>query len=308
MKVVFRLLIFLAILLPLSCADKKKNHESFGGRKIRDRILTIAILPEQNVFEQKKRYKPLAEYLSGKLDMNVKIKLLDSYGSIYDEIRNKSIDGAFFGSFNYVMVRARADIVPIARPVEIGEKSNYRGIIFARRDSGLTDDVRTWKGKRIALVHEVTTAGYIFPRWYLKKQGINSFGKYFGKIIFAGSHDAAILSVLKGQADIGAAKDLIFDKLVSENPLLKKEIVILARSIEVPSNSLCVRGDLDSLTKEILKRSLLTMHNTPEGIKALRSLNAVRFKETFDSEFNMLREMAGEIGIIAETHLFRDRR
>lgn len=26
--------------------------------------------------------------------------------------------------------------------------------------------------------YEVTTAGYIFPRWYLKKQGVDNFEKY----------------------------------------------------------------------------------------------------------------------------------
>ncbi|BCB95637.1 phosphonate ABC transporter substrate-binding protein [Dissulfurispira thermophila] len=276
--------------------------------RIREKTLTIAILPEQNVFEQKKRYKPLAAYLSERLDTNVKIKLLDSYGSIYDEIKNKTIDGAFFGSFNYVLTKARADIEPVARPVEMGEKSNYRGIIFTRKDSGLTEDVRTWKGKRIALVHEVTTAGYIFPRWYLKKYGIKSFEHHFRKIIFTGSHDAAILSVFKGQADIGAAKDLIFEKLLSENPALKKEIVILARSIEVPSNSLCVRGDLNTNIKDLLKKSLLSMHNTPEGKNALKALNAVRFKETIDSEFNVLREMARDLDIDTRAYPFRYRR
>lgn len=158
-------------LLLFSCTGTTTETDTVKPQKIRENTFTIAILPEQNVFEQKKRYKPLAEYLSDKLGINVKIKLLDSYGSIYDEIKNKTIDGAFFGSFNYVLTQARTDIEPMARPVETGENSSYRGIIFTRKDSGLTVNVKTWKGKKIALVHEVTTAGYIFPRWNLRKHG-----------------------------------------------------------------------------------------------------------------------------------------
>lgn len=295
-------------LLLFSCTDTTPETDAVRPQKIREKTITIAILPEQNVFEQKKRYKPIAEYLSNALDVNVKIKLLDSYGSIYDEIKNKTIDGAFFGSFNYVLTQSRTDIEPVARPVETGEKSNYRGIIFTRKDSGLTGDVRTWKGKKIALVHEVTTAGYIFPRWYLKKRGINSLEHYFGRIIFTGSHDAAILSVLKGQADIGAAKDLIFEKLLSENPAIKDEMLILAKSIAVPSNSLCVRSNLDSNIKESLKKTLLSMHNTPEGKNALKAMNALRFKETTDSEFNALKRMAKDLDIDIITYPFRDKR
>jgi phosphonate transport system substrate-binding protein len=295
-------------LLAVSCSQKPEDIAKVEPKNIRESAFTIAILPEQNVFEQKKRYRPLAEYLSDTLNVNVKIKLLDSYGSIYDEIKNRTIDAAFFGSFNYVLTRARADIEPIARPVEIGGNSNYRGIIFTRKDSDLNSDIRTWKGKRISLVHEVTTAGYIFPRWYLKRHGIDNFEKYFRRIIFSGSHDAAILAVLKGQADIGAAKDLIFKKLLSENPAIRDEIVVLAESISVPSNSLCVRADLKNNIKSSLKKTLLSMHNTDNGRTALAALNAERFIETSDSEFNELRQMAGDIGIDIRTYQFRDSR
>lgn len=295
-------------LLLISCSQNPEDITKIEPRNIRESTFTIAILPEQNVFEQKKKYRPLAEYLSNALDVNVKIKLLDSYGSIYDEIKNKTIDGAFFGSFNYVLTKARSDIEPVARPVEPDGSSSYRGIIFTRKDKKLTDNIETWKGKSIALVHEVTTAGYIFPRWHLKKYGIKNFEQYFGRVIFTGSHDAAILSVFKGQSDIGAAKDLIFEKLLSENPAIKKDMVVLAKSIAVPSNSLCVRGDLNKKVEESLKRTLLSMHNTPDGKNALKALGAVEFKETRDSEFNELREMAAEIGIDIKTHPFRNRR
>jgi len=251
------IILLLACLIVASCDNNGTGIKKVEVKRIKEGTFTIAILPEQNVFEQKKRYRPLAEYLSDTLNVNVKIKLLDSYGSIYDEIKNRTIDAAFFGSFNYVLTRARTDIEPIARPVEIGGNSNYRGIIFTRKDSGLNSDIRTWKGKRISLVHEVTTAGYIFPRWYLKRHGIDDFEKYFRRIIFSGSHDAAILAVLKGQADIGAAKDLIFKKLLSENPAIRDEIVVLAESISVPSNSLCVMADLKNNIKSSLKKTLL---------------------------------------------------
>lgn len=293
-------------LLLLSCSNTQPGIDAATPQKIRETTITIAILPEQNVFEQKKRYKPLAEYLSNTLNANVKIKLLDSYGSIYDEIKNKSIDGAFFGSFNYVLTKAKAEIEPIARPVETGGHSNYKGIIFTRKDTGLNADVRTWKGKRIALVHEVTTAGYIFPRWHLKKHAINNFDRYFSRIIFSGSHDAAILSVFKGQADIGAAKDLILKNVLSENPAIKDDIVILAGSFSVPANSLCVRGDLKDDIKASLKKTLLSMHNTHDGKTALTALNSVRFIETSDSEFDSLREMAKDIGIDIRAYSFRN--
>ena len=292
----------------LSCGGSEPKAEQMRSKKIRETSFIIAILPEQNVFEQKKKYKPLTEFLSEKLDVNVKIKLLDSYGSIYDEIRNKTIDAAFFGSLNYVLTKAKTEIEPIARAVEKNGVSNYRGLIFTRKDKGITSDLMTWKNKKIALVHEVTTAGYIFPAWYLKKNGIQHFEQNFSKIVFYGSHDAAIMSVFKGDAEIGAAKDLIFEKLLSENPAMKDDLIILASSIKVPSNSLCVRSDLDDKFKQSLKKILLSLHTMQDGKHALEALNAVKFKETKDEEYDLLRKMTEEIGININTYSFREKR
>lgn len=300
------LALFLTILL--SCSSKPEDIVKVEPKNIKESTFTIAILPEQNVFEQKKRYKPLSEYLSNALNINVKIKLLDSYGSIYDEIRNRTIDGAFFGSFNYIMTKARGGIEPLARPVEPDGNSNYKGIIIARKDSYLTDDVQKWKDRSIALVHEVTTAGYIFPVWYLKKNGVNNFKEHFGRIVFTGGHDVAIMAVLNGQADLGAAKDLILQKMLSENPAIKNDIVILAESVSVPSNSLCVRSNLNVSVKNSIKKALLAMHTTPEGKEALKALGAAKFQETEDSEFDSLRKMAADLGINPGTYPFRHKR
>jgi phosphonate transport system substrate-binding protein len=294
----------------ISCDNTPQRIESYkqGPGKIREQNFTIAILPEQNVFEQKKRYRPLAEYLSNTLNSNVKIKLLDSYGAVDNEIKNKTIDGAFFGSLNYVLEKEKNKLEPIARPVEPNGRSQYRGIIFTRKGSGLTENAASWKGKSIALVHEETTAGYIFPRWYLRRYGIWNFESHFRRIIFTGSHDAAILAVYKGHAALGAAKDIVYEKVLSENPAIRDDMVIVAKSIEVPSNSLCVRGDMKPAFREMLKKVLLSMHTTAEGKHALIALNAVRFTETTDSEFHALREMTREAGIDAKAYHLRDRR
>jgi len=302
------LLLLFSLLISCDNTPQGIKSDKPGPGKIREENFTIALLPEQNVFEQKKRYRPLAEYLSNTLNTNVKIKLLDSYGAIDNEIKHKTIDGAFFGSLNYVLEKEKDRLEPIARPVEPDGRSLYRGIIFTRKGSGITENVTSWKGKSIALVHEETTAGYIFPRWYLTRYGIWNFESHFKKIIFTGSHDAAILTVYKGHAALGAAKDIVYEKVLSENPAIRDDMLIIARSMEVPSNSLCVRGDIEPALREALKKVLLSMHTTPEGKHALKALDAVRFTETTDSEFHALREMIREAGIDTKTYHLRDRR
>jgi phosphonate transport system substrate-binding protein len=298
---VFLCALLLAILSLLACSEKKDNGKSAGRQiEISTENFVIALLPAQNVFKQKQRYKPLADYLSRSLNMNVKTKLLDSYGAIYNELLNDEVDAAFFGSLGYIVVNSRIDIEPLARPMMIDGTSTYRGLIFAASSKGTTDDFRTWRKKRIALVHKSTTAGYIFPRYFLHKKGIEDFEDYFSRVIYTGSHDASILSVLTGDADIGCASDLIFNRLAAENPLIAEKLLVLARSAEVPANTFGVKKSADPELKQRLKKILIEMGNTPEGKKVLSTLGSDRFIETNESEFEPIFDMLGTLGITPE--------
>jgi len=298
----FIYIVFLAVLLLGSCADNKDaGKPAVSERPVPARSFVIALLPVQNVFEQKKNYQPLADYLSRSLGINVKTKLLDSYDAIYNEMLRNKVDAAFFGSLGYVVMNSKIDIELIARPLKKDGTSTYRGLIFALKDKGITDDMRTWKNKRIALVNKSTTAGYIFPKYYLYKKGVVNFEDYFSKVIYTGSHDASILSVFTGDADIGCASDQIFDKLSRENPLIRERLFILtATSAPVPANVLGVSSK-DKLLKERLRETLMKMKKTPEGRDVLSTLDAVSFIDTKKAEFEPIFEMLNTLGMKPET-------
>ncbi|MBI5099718.1 MAG: phosphate/phosphite/phosphonate ABC transporter substrate-binding protein [Nitrospirae bacterium] len=290
------------VLLPFACTEneKQKSENPSADKDFPTTSFVIALLPEQNVFSQKRRYMPLAHYLSRAIDMNVKTKLLDSYGAIYSEILNNKVDAAFFGSLSYVVTNAKIRMDPIARPYQKDGTSTYRGMIFARRNSGITGDITSWKDKRIALVHKSTTAGYIFPMWCLYKKGVKNFEDYFSQVIFMGSHDAAILAVLNGDVDIGCASDQIFNKFLKENPVRNEKLTVLASSAPVPSNTLGIRYDRDDILKKKLRSTLLDMDKTPEGREALSAMGATHFIETKNSEFEPIHEMLDTLGFKPE--------
>jgi len=297
------LVIFTVFIFFLTFISCEKNSTDLSKVKKEKRISTdfiIALLPVQNVFLQKKRYQPLADYLSSALNMRVKTKLLDSYELIYYEMLNKKVDAAFFGSLSYVVMKSKMNIESIARPVLLDNTSTYRGIIFTRKDKRITKDIATWKNKRIALVNKSTTAGYIFPKWYLLKHGIKDFQKYFRKIIFTGSHDAAVMEVLKGNADIGCAKDTVIKRLARENPIISKELVTLAVSVAVPSNNLAVRSSIDDRIKKKLREAFRKIKNDEEGRKALKMLGAKAFIRTEESEYTPVITMLKDLGLKPE--------
>ena len=271
-----------------------------GADRQRESIV-IGLLPEMNVFKQKKRFAPLADYLSEHMGITVKMTMLSRYGNIIERIKADAVDGAFLGSFTGGLAISQLGVIPLARPINMDGTSTYFGYIFTRKDSNITT-VAGMKGKSLALVERATTAGYVFPIAWFKQQGVEDISTYFSEHFFTGSHDGAIDAVLEGKADVGSAKNTIYERMLKSNPSLENELVILANSPRVPSNGLCVDESLDLQFREKLQGLLLNLHHDPKGIEVLKKLGAKRFVETSKEDYNPVFQLAKKAGIDLEKY------
>jgi len=258
--------------------------------------LTIGLIPEMDVFKQKQRYQSLADYLTNELGIKVELTMLSRYGNIVERLQKEQVDAAFLGSFTGALSINQLGVEPLARPINLDGTSTYHGHIFVREDSNIKT-VADMKGKSMAFVEKATTAGYIFPLAYLKRHGVKDHKQFFGEILFTGSHDAAIDAVYTGRADIGAAKNTIFDFYMQTNPRAKDQIIILASSPSVPSNGLCVIPTLDNELKKKIKYLLLELHKTPKGPDILKKLRAKRFVATSKEDYQPVIDLASDAGI-----------
>ena len=290
-------LVLLITLAFTACSDRQKPAEPSGNRPAVSGTFVIALLPEENVFQQKRRYIPLVKYLSRRLGMDVRTKLLDDYDALYTEMVGHKVDAAFFGGFSYLAMDSLVRLDSIARPVQLNGVSTSKRVIFSRRNRGITGDAGTWKGKRIALVSKYSTSGYIFPEWYLLKSGIRDFEGHFRKVIYTGSHIASILAVLDNKADIGCVKASILIEFLDENPSFRDKLVVLASSDPVPENTFGMMESADRELKGRIKEALLGMERTEDGKAVLSALGARGFKETNELEFRHLLTMIKDLGL-----------
>lgn len=283
-----------AILLVFFAASTLLGSSSNAGAQ--EESITIGLLPEMNVFKQKQRFEPLAAYLSERMGIAVKLTILSRYGNIINRIKEEEVDGAFLGSFTGALAISQLGVVPLARPVNKDGTSTYFGYIFARKNSNIKETA-DMKGKTLVLVERATTAGYVFPLAWFKLQGVKDINTYFSDHFFAGSHDAAIDAVLNNKADIGAAKNTIYERMRELHPRVDKELVILASSPRVPSNGLCVRNNLPEKHKEQLKNLLLNLHQDEKGVNVLVKFGAKYFVATSKEDYQPVINLAAEAGI-----------
>ena len=263
--------------------------------------LTIGLIPEQDIFSQKKRYEPLLAYLSQKLGTPIEIKILPSYGNVIDNFFDLGLDGAFFGSFTGAVAISKLGVEPLARPQYVGGASTYYGMVFVRKDSGIktAEDMHR---KRMVFVDKATTAGYLLPLNYFKTIGINDYKKWFQEYYFSGTHEGAINDVLNGVADIGAAKNTIFYQMSTTDSRALQELQVLSTSPHVPANSLAVRHDLPGEVKQALKQQLLTMHQSKQGQIILSALGIDKFIETTAEDYQPVFNYAERSGFDLKTY------
>lgn len=300
----FAIILLLTALLAWGCADPPEAPPSAEAEAPRERV-RIGLIPEHNVFAQLDRYRPLFAYLSRKTDIELEMEILPRYGNIVNNFTSAEVDGAFFGSFTYALARARVGVEPLARPVSTDGSSTYYGMLFVRKDSGITG-AADMKGKTFVFVDEATTAGYLLPLDYFFNQGIEDYRTYLGEYYFAGTHDGALYDVLNGVADVGAAKNTVFERLAATDPAMSTDLLVLARSPDVPENGLALKLTVDSSVRDRLKDALLSMHDEDEGREVLREFGALRFIETSQEDYEPVFRYAAEIGLELSSYEYQN--
>lgn len=285
----------------MGCSQSETGSEAKPEKAQEETYLLIGLIPEHNIFKQIERYEPIVGYLAKKIGTKIKLKILTRYGNIVDNFVSLGLDAAFFGSFTYTLAHAKIGVQAIARPENSSGVSTYHGLIFVRKDSGI-DSAKDMQGKIFAFVDKATTAGYILPLAYFKKNEIEDYQTFFKETYFTGTHEDAIYDVLNKKADIGAAKNTVFFRVAADDSRVIHELNILERSPDVPENALAVRKYMENSLKVKLKQVLLTMHTDPAGLKILRDFGVQRFIATANKDYTNVYQYAHAIGLDLKTY------
>jgi len=301
----YYLLIFCCCSISLGGCNRQEQPPSPQQAVTIQQIFRIGLIPEHNLFDQKKRYEPLLDYLAKRLGVAFEIVILPRYGNIIDNFNELKLDGAFLGSFTGAMTIMKLGVVPIARPQYEGGASTYFGIVFVKKGSGIRT-AKSMRGKRMVFVDRATTAGYLLPLAYFKELGITDYTKWFSECYFSGTHEDAILDVLNNLADVGAAKNTVFYRLAAADKRILAELDILSTSPKVPSNGLMLKKDFPPELKKKLRETLLSTKQTSEWQNILKKLKIEKFINTSVDDYQPVLNYAKNNGIDLATYRYQN--
>ena len=165
--------------------------------------LTFAIIPAENASGVIERYTPFTDYLSRTLGVKVSLRVANDYAAVIEGQRAGNVHIASYGSASF----ARALITGVkidafAIDVNADGSKGYYSVFYVKKDSPYKS-IEDLKGKNLGLVDANSTSGNNVPRLVLDKKGINPEA-YFGKVVFTGSHENAVLALVQGTVDVAA--------------------------------------------------------------------------------------------------------
>src|SRR5882762_1380305 len=166
--------------------------------------LVFALVPAENASGVSDRYAPLAEYLSKELGVKVTLRIANDYAAVIEGQKAGNIHIASYGSASFARARltgVKTDA--FANDINADGSTGYYSVFFGKASSPYkkVDDL---KGKNLGLVDPNSTSGNNVPRFELNKMGISDADAYFGKVVFTGSHENALLALSQGTVDVAA--------------------------------------------------------------------------------------------------------
>jgi phosphonate transport system substrate-binding protein len=224
------------------------------------------------------RARRLEGFFGSALGKRVEVSVAPSYEALTKELLNGKVDAAWAPPFVCARIEAMG-VKVLVRGIRRGQ-SSYRAALLCRADSKITLD--QLNGVSAVWTDPDAVAGYLLPMALLRSKGMDP-ARIFAKQSFAGSYQAAVTELLEGKAEVtsifappsgaGAPGETGMEQIAPER---KHEVSVVAFTDEAPNDGVAVAVTTSLTMTTALEKTLLALHQTPEGGRLLQ--------ETFHAE------------------------
>ncbi|MEM9213222.1 MAG: PhnD/SsuA/transferrin family substrate-binding protein [Cyanobacteria bacterium P01_F01_bin.150] len=251
--------------------------------------LRFAVTDISGADELEQDFGPFRQALETVLDLPIEFFPVENFVDAVPALLANELDFAMAGPSEYLLLKARANAVPIAGVT----RSDYYSVFVTLADSGI-ETLTDLKEKKIAMWAEGATAGHIVPTKMLLDAGLKP-DAYEGIMLGADGVDA----MLSGQVDAWVTSHTRYQKILTQRGL-KDDVKIVAEGEHLPPDIFVANPNLGEFFLAELKSKLIA--NQDILIPALYESGAnQKFKESDlieveDSDYQMLRDSYYAIG------------
>ena len=268
----FRLAVFAAIFLFNMMPGSRAEAQTPG--KIEARTITLGIVSEIDQKEIEEHFQNFVRYVAAKLSsaskLEGKVVMAPTQSRLANLLTARNADFYMESPYPTFLINGVYGAGKLLLRRWKGGMADYHALIFTNKD-GDTKRVEDLRGKIIAFEDPESTSGYFLPKLFLTKKGfrLSQKNQIEAKVsrgevgyIFAQSQGKLVDLVLTKKVAAGAFSN---DDYAALDGSKKSEITTLAETASLPRHLVSVRKDLPPALARGLEKTLLSMHQDPEG-------------------------------------------
>lgn len=286
--------------------------------------LVIGFVPSREADALVDTIQPVADYLTEQLGIPVNGVVTPDYTGLVTAMESEQAHIGAFGPFSLLQARERAGAEIILQSERFGSATYHTQFMTNEPDKYcddepvVSDEENGWlncngtadadtgpvaeekiaeieAGTTVSFVEAASASGYIFPATIFLNNGIDPEEDI--DPIFAGGHDASVIAVCEGQAEVGVSFDDA--RGAAETTCdIASNVVVFAYGPEIPNDGWAVLGSLPDELKEDIKQALLDYAASEEGAAVLQEIYEIdNLVEADQDAFEIVQQAADQLGV-----------
>jgi len=220
--------------------------------------LTLAAVPSEESTSLEESYATVIQVLEEDLGIEIEFFQATDYAGVIEAMISGDVDIANFGPFSYVIAVANgAEIAPIGAIVDAPDaEPGYQSYGIAGADNDEINSLEDFAGRNICFVDPGSTSGFLYPSAGLLDVGIDPETDVTP--VFAGGHDASVISVKNGDCDAGFAYDsMVTQQLIDSGDIEEGEIKVVWESAVIAGSPIAVLTALPQSLQDEISRIII---------------------------------------------------
>jgi len=260
------------------------------------KALTFAIVPTEETVAELKLYKPITDRMAKLTGKKIEFFMPTSYASVVEGLLSKFVDVAILGPYTYVIANSKDSSVEVfatyaKRKGHMQEEGpGYRAALISKKGSKFTS-IDSLKGAVVGLTDPGSTSGNLMPRVVFSGVIGKDIEKFFGKVVYTGSHELSSVAVVKGKVDAAFVATHRFDNVVNKGEAKLSDVNILWQSDPIPQDPFVYRT---TLCKDILAKveeTFLELKDQPGAKKFLDNVKSRTFVRMSSKDYDIIRAL-----------------
>ena len=258
--------------------------------------LTFAIIPTEESVAELQLYKPVTDRMAKMTGKKIQFFMPTSYASVVEGMLSGFVHVGVLGPYTYVIANAKDPNIEVfatyaKRPGHLQEEGpGYRGVLVTKKGSNFTT-IESLKGSVLGLTDPGSTSGNLMPRVVFSDIVGMDLDKYFGKVVYTGSHELSTVAVHQGKVDAAFVATHRFDNVVNKGEVTLGDFNVLWKSDPIPQDPFVYLNTLCDDIKKNIENTFLGLKDQPGAKKFLDNVKSNTFVRMTSADYDIIRAL-----------------